>query len=298
MSRKAENFYRRDPMKALHGMIGLSMDEKATYNTMLDLLYSSWKPLRDQDKDDRKFIANWVGCAPQKLNPIIASLIAKGRIIRVKIAGKLYLSDEAFEAERVNVKGGEASEKHEEVEEKSDRSPGEVREKSEEVGENCPLLDTDNEENQQVAALEKRRVEKKRKEDDDSKREALDPIFIDANGWASDSKWWVADILEQIPDLIPPSNIAVLTGWRDVDRFEWVDVIMGIKVTMSRKGYDPPRSWKYFAPAIQEAKNDRTTPTPERKSNGNGTHHAKPHTGRSVAGLAAAIADANKGRFS
>lgn len=151
--RKGQNFYRRDPSKALSGMIGLSLEERGVYNTVLDLLYSTWRPL----EDDRAFIANWCGCAVQKLNPIIRRLIEKGRLITFDEGGRTYLSDEAFETERTTVKGASPTRSGRgQIGEKS----GEVGEKSAGVGQNPALLGDRNEENQSDASLEKSREEK------------------------------------------------------------------------------------------------------------------------------------------
>ncbi len=150
---KRENFYRRDPSKALSGMIGLSLEERGVYNTVLDLLYSTWRPL----EDDRAFIANWCGCAVQKLNPIIRRLLDKGRLITFDEGGRVYLSDEAFEAERATVKGALPTRSGRgQIGEKS----GEVGEKSAGVEENPPSCQDEVQQNQPVKALEKTREEK------------------------------------------------------------------------------------------------------------------------------------------
>lgn len=155
MAGKRENFYRRDPGKALAGMVGLTLEERGVYNTVLDLLYSTWRPL----DDNRAFIANWCGCAVQKLNPILNRLIERGRLIRFEEGGRTYISDEAFEAERTAVKGAAATKSGlGKVGEKS----GEVEEKSAGVGENSALLDGDSAEKQSLTPLERvERVEKK-----------------------------------------------------------------------------------------------------------------------------------------
>ena len=150
-----KNFYRRDPSKALSGMIGLSLEERGVYNTVLDLLYSTWRPL----EDNRAFIAGWCGCAVQKLNPIIRRLIETGRLITFTEDGRTYVSDEAFESERKAVKGAAKTRSgRAEVEEKS----GEVGEKSAGVEENPPTCRDEDQQNQPLAALEKRREEKRR----------------------------------------------------------------------------------------------------------------------------------------
>lgn len=151
---KRENFYRRDPAKALSGMIGLSLEERGVYNTVLDLLYSTWRPL----EDDRAFLANWCGCAVQKLNPIIRRLVDKGRLVSFEENGRVYLSDDAFEAERATVKGGaETRSGRRQIGDKS----GEVGEKSAGVEENPPVCRDEPEQNQSVTALDKTREEKK-----------------------------------------------------------------------------------------------------------------------------------------
>jgi hypothetical protein len=152
---KRENFYRRNPNDALAGMVGMSLEERGVYNTVIDLLYSTWRPV----EDNRAFIANWCGCAVQKLNPIIERLIGRGKLVRFEEGGASYLSNSRFESERSDVKGsGKTRSGRQEVEEKS----AGVGEKSAGVGENPALLNADVEENQPVRALEKSRVEESR----------------------------------------------------------------------------------------------------------------------------------------
>ncbi len=159
---KRENFYRRDPSKALSGMIGLSLEERGVYNTIIDLLYSTWLPL----EDDRAFIAGWCGCAVQKVGPIIRRLIEKERLITFTEGGRTYLSDAEFEVERKAVKGSTKTRSgRAQVGEKSagvsEKSAG-VEEKSAGVGQNPRLLDPSSEENQSLTALEKNREDKSR----------------------------------------------------------------------------------------------------------------------------------------
>lgn len=250
-ARKQENFYRRDPLKALHGMIGLSMDEKAAYNTMLDLMYASWKPLRHHDKDDVAFIANWVGCAPQKLNPIIARLIEKGRISRVEIGGRFYLTDAAFEAERAKVKGEKSG--------RTQENSGEVGEKSGEVEANIPVLDTESEQNQQVVTLEKIREDKTRKETTQLGASAQ-------NGWPEERAEWIDILLAETccadpnRDIWPRSTVSVVLGWA-TNGFELQDALAGIHAVMARPNVHP-KSWGYFTEAVAQAYVNRTKVIP------------------------------------
>lgn len=151
---KRENFYRRDPSDALAGMVGMSLEERGVYNTVIDLLYSTWRPV----EDSRQFIAGWCGCAVQKLNPILDRLIARGKLIRFEEGGAFYISNQRFESERVEVRGhGKSRSGRSKVGEKSDG----VGEKSAGVEQNTGLLNGQTEENQGDTGLDKSRVDKK-----------------------------------------------------------------------------------------------------------------------------------------
>lgn len=75
-------WYKRDPSAALAGMIGLTIEERGAYNTLLDLLYD-----RDLDVTD-EIVTRALCCRPQVWRRLRASLIAKGKV-RVKDDGKL-----------------------------------------------------------------------------------------------------------------------------------------------------------------------------------------------------------------
>jgi hypothetical protein len=144
---KRDNFYRRSPGDALAGMVGMTLEERGVYNTIIDLLYLTWRPL----EDSRAYIAGHCGCAVQKLNPLITSLIAKKKLVRFDEGGVWYLSNPRFEDERNDVKGPA----------KTRSGRGEVGEKSASVGRNPPTCLNEDEGKQPVTALEKRREEKK-----------------------------------------------------------------------------------------------------------------------------------------
>lgn len=152
---KRENFYRRDPGLALQGMSSMSLEERGVYNTVIDLLYLTWRPL----EDDPGYIAGHCRCAVQKLNPILRRLIEREKLVRFVENGRSYISNPTFERERTDVKGpsktrsGRAG-----VGEKS----GEVWEKLASVEKNPALLDADIEQNQCDTALDKSRVDESR----------------------------------------------------------------------------------------------------------------------------------------
>lgn len=227
MSSKRENFYRRGPSKALSGMIGLSLEERGVYNTIIDLLYSTWRPL----EDNRAYIAGWCGCAVQKVNPIINRLIEKGRLITFTEGARTFLSDEAFEAERTAVKGPG----------KTRSGRGEVREKSAGVGEksagveqNHRLLDTDNEQNQSVEALDKRREEKK-----EAKASSVGP--------ASPSP---TVALFDLEDTTPPDKPKAEPWDRDAD---FAALWIGATPTMRKRAKSKGKVWPQWRAARAKA---------------------------------------------
>lgn len=150
-----ENFYRRDPGLALQGMSSMNLEERGVYNTVIDLLYLTWRPL----EDDRGYIAGHCRCAVQKLNPILNRLIAAGKLVTFIEDGRTYISNPTFERERAAVKGpAKTRSGRAHVGQKS----GEVGEKSDGVEKNPPLLDSDVEQDQPDAPLDKSRVEETR----------------------------------------------------------------------------------------------------------------------------------------
>ncbi len=73
-------WYKRDPSAALGGMMGLTLDERGAYNTVLDLIYS-----RDGNlPDDDRFLAGWMSVDVRVWRRL------KQRLIDL---GKLYIED-------------------------------------------------------------------------------------------------------------------------------------------------------------------------------------------------------------
>jgi len=69
-------FYRRDPDAALAGMIGLNLEERGAYNSIIDALYSRDGIL----KDDDNLLKQILGCHGNQRNSIKKRLIQKGKI--------------------------------------------------------------------------------------------------------------------------------------------------------------------------------------------------------------------------
>ena len=207
---KRENFYRRDPGLALAGMQGMTLEERGVYNTVLDLLYLTWRPV----EDNRGYIAAHCGCAVQRLNPIVSRLIAAGKLVRFEENGQFYISNPRFEAERKAVKGASKTRSGRgEVGEKS----GEVGEKSASVEENAPLLEAKSEENQDVKALDKTRVDKTRVEPpspplgDDGDQTETSPEQTPTDPG-------LFDPVSQDPDPPPDDVETAFNAWNDLAR--------------------------------------------------------------------------------
>lgn len=150
---RRDNFYRRDPGAALAGMAGMSLEERGVYNTIIDLLYLTWRPV----EDNRAYIAGHCGCAVQKLNPLINRLISAGKLVRFEEGGQAYISNPKFEAERKDVKGATKTRSGRAV--VDEKSPG-VGEKSASVEENPHTCQGEGEQKQPVTTLDKSREEK------------------------------------------------------------------------------------------------------------------------------------------
>jgi uncharacterized protein YdaU (DUF1376 family) len=69
-------WYKRDPNAALQGMMGLSLEERGAYNTILDLIYTSENRLHD----DERFMCAWLRCDVRVWKRLRAALIVAGKI--------------------------------------------------------------------------------------------------------------------------------------------------------------------------------------------------------------------------
>lgn len=69
-------WYKRDPDAALSGMMGLTLEERGAFNTVLDLLYTRDGAL----PDDERFIAGWLGTDVRVWRRIRTRLITLGKL--------------------------------------------------------------------------------------------------------------------------------------------------------------------------------------------------------------------------
>ena len=249
MKPKRGNFYARDPMKALNGMTGLSLEERGVYNVVIDLLYCSWKPI----DDNRQFIAGWCGCAVQKLNPIIERLVAKLKLVRFEIDGEWFLSDDKFEAERLSVKGTKTDR---EGTAKSWRSQGEVGEKSDrspvEVGQNPPLIEAANEENQGFTPLDKNRTEERRDTEAKASAELDFKLEPDKLVWAM-----ACEVLAERANMGEQQSRAFFGRLLSAHRIEARDMLPAVSAAMVNGTQDPKA---YLTKAAQSVSSRRAGP--------------------------------------
>lgn len=69
-------WYKRDPDAALSGMMGLNLEERGAYNTVLDLIYT-----RDGNlPDDDRFISGWMGVDLRVWRRIKTRLVTLGKL--------------------------------------------------------------------------------------------------------------------------------------------------------------------------------------------------------------------------
>jgi uncharacterized protein YdaU (DUF1376 family) len=74
-------WHAREHKAALDGMLGLSLEERGAFNTVLDLIYDRGGPV----PDDARWLAGWMGCSVKKW------LILRERLVAL---GKLYVTPE------------------------------------------------------------------------------------------------------------------------------------------------------------------------------------------------------------
>lgn len=88
-------WYKRDPTRALKGMMELTLEQRGAYNTVLDLIYAHDNELRDDDR----FIAGWLRVDVRVWRRLRTTLIS---------CGKLYVRDGLIHNEKADVEVLEA----------------------------------------------------------------------------------------------------------------------------------------------------------------------------------------------
>lgn len=88
-------WYKRDPNAALGGMMGLTLEERGAYNTILDLIYAHDGNLPDDDR----FICGWLKCDMRVWKRIKSRLLEMGKIgIESGVMTNMRASSEIDEA--------------------------------------------------------------------------------------------------------------------------------------------------------------------------------------------------------
>lgn len=87
-------WYKRNAADALTGMIGLSLEERGAYNTILDLIYARAGDLDDDDA----FCAKACGCNVRRWKRLKLALVDHGKLQITN--GKLYNERATFEISR------------------------------------------------------------------------------------------------------------------------------------------------------------------------------------------------------
>jgi uncharacterized protein YdaU (DUF1376 family) len=119
----ATPWHKRYHEDALGGYMGLSLEERGAYTTLLDLLYKHGEALLDNER----LIAGWMQCSVRKYRQLRDRLIAFGKIVR-REDGRL--TNPRFERECETAR--EVGRKRAESGEIGGRNSGEARKKAKE----------------------------------------------------------------------------------------------------------------------------------------------------------------------
>lgn len=92
-------WHKRYHSDAIAGFMGLSLEERGAYQTLLDLMYDRQAPLIDDTEDRMRLIAGYLGVGLRKYRSVTASLIQKGKLYRLPDG---RLSNKRFEKEIKN----------------------------------------------------------------------------------------------------------------------------------------------------------------------------------------------------
>lgn len=91
MSRNA--YHKRYQGDILNAYVGLTLEERGAYDTLLELMYDRLMPI----PNDIRWIAGWFGCSTRKAKAVIDVLLERGKIYRLETG---EISNKRFEIER------------------------------------------------------------------------------------------------------------------------------------------------------------------------------------------------------
>lgn len=89
-------WHKRYHSDALAGFMGLTLEERGAYQTLLDLMYDRREALVDDSEDRMRLIAGYLGVGLRKYRTVVNSLIQKGKLHRLSDG---RLSNKRFEKE-------------------------------------------------------------------------------------------------------------------------------------------------------------------------------------------------------
>lgn len=83
MSQKRHHWYKRFSADALNGKIGLNLEQKGLYDTLIDLCYDRRGPVPDDTDDAERELAHLAGCSRRLFRVVRDQLIAKEKVFRM-----------------------------------------------------------------------------------------------------------------------------------------------------------------------------------------------------------------------
>lgn len=89
---KGNPWHKRYHSDALSGYMGLSLEERGAYTTLLDMLYDRGEPIPENER----LLAGYFGVSVRKARALIGSLVEKRKIVRT---GDGFLTNKRFESE-------------------------------------------------------------------------------------------------------------------------------------------------------------------------------------------------------
>lgn len=160
------HWHRRYHEKAINGYMGLTLEQRGAYTTLLDLMYDRGEPLLDNER----LLAGYLNCSLRKYRTIRDQLIEMGKIQKTQ-NGKL--TNSRFEKERE--KDAKTSRTRSEAGKQGGKKSGEVRKKTNENNDHYEAKASANSEAKSKHPLSKVEEEKNREEYDSVSSTSLFP---------------------------------------------------------------------------------------------------------------------------
>lgn len=243
-------WYKCFPRDFNEGMVGLTLEERGAYITIINLIYSRSGPI----PEDEWWLTSQLGCTTRAWAKVRAALIMKGKLYTVEVDGKPHLMNARADAE-INVRQ-KVSQENSAAGKKGGENSGIVRNENKDLSKR-PLQNCE-------ANTKPYQISEADTEDDADETRAREPAVVIHLAPDQPDDWPSGDLLNVTvaavgsPWLDPTKSPGLVTSagrlaaWRR-EHLSWEHDVVPVLKAVAARAAKPIGSWKFFDGPMAEA---------------------------------------------